>query len=119
MNIDESVIIREKFKSFFYDIKTNTKRIKELVKHSKDIFQKLYKDKGIAGLNQFLLYSDDIIFLDNWPDFRKKYFVINGIKDFCLDKLFNNKQFGDVVVISMEDAKKLLKEAALDKFKKV
>jgi len=127
MDIKECVIIKNYIKNLIdYHVRLATpkykiyeKELKQLVKVSKDIFCMMYEDKHISTQNQFLLYLDDIVFLDiNYNDFRKKYFPVHMATNNREVIIFGSRQFGDFLIITIEDAKKILKRSRLKTFQR-
>lgn len=119
MKFEDCLLAREEVLKYIDETK-ESKKLRELTKLSKKIFNNLYKDKHISNQNQVLLYQDDITFLDfNVKDFKEKYFIIHlgDHSKITIQKFLADKQYGNYLVLSKKQAEFFLQKAKLNSFK--
>jgi hypothetical protein len=123
MNLEECLLVK---KEIIRIIENNLKKeFKQLMICSNKIYNKIYEDEidqSLGPQKQFLLYGDDLVFLENIENFRKNYFIIrfSGHLLNCLENISGEpcgQQFGEYFVIEMNIAEKLLKKIKLKSFK--
>jgi hypothetical protein len=118
LNLEDCILVKNEFYRLLEE--RNKNEVLRVSKNSKNIFSKIYANRSIA-INekpQFFLYADDIVLLDNCEDFRKTNFVfmVHRQAKIEFESLVNKKQFGEYIVISMKEAKALIKRAKLNSF---
>lgn len=118
MNIKEVVLIKREIEQILEETNAqNINEVKKIFETSKKLYNEIYYD--LQEYNQYFLYFDDISLLRNIEDFDQEYFVVS-LSSYHRERFGNfllQRQHGEILVITKEEADKLLKRSKLRSFK--